>query len=140
MTETVASASPSGDMPSHSRLEVRGLKKSYGSRDKLVAASSEQTARTIIEAMESVASMEGTGWRAKVSDLRMAVKSLHALNYKVVAAGDSYNDTGMLSEADKGILFDAPANVIREFPQFPVTTSYAELKNEIRAWTPRQIG
>jgi len=71
---------------------------------------------------------------------RMAVKSLHALNYKVVAAGDSYNDIGMLSEADKGILFDAPANVIREFPQFPVTTSYEELKNEIRAWTPRQIG
>jgi len=71
---------------------------------------------------------------------RMAVKSLHALNYKVVAAGDSYNDTGMLSEADKGILFDAPANVIREFPQFPVTTSYEELKNEIRAWTPRRIG
>lgn len=71
---------------------------------------------------------------------RMAVKSLHALNYKVVAAGDSYNDTGMLSEADKGILFDAPVNVIREFPQFPVTTSYEELKNEIRAWTPRQIG
>ena len=70
---------------------------------------------------------------------RMAVKSLHALNYKVVAAGDSYNDTGMLSEADKGILFDAPANVIREFPQFPVTTSYEELKSEIRAWTPRRI-
>ena len=71
---------------------------------------------------------------------RMAVKSLHALNYKVVAAGDSYNDIGMLSEADKGILFDAPANVIREFPQFTVTTNYEELKNEIRAWTPRQIG
>lgn len=70
---------------------------------------------------------------------RMAVKSLHALNYKVVAAGDSYNDTGMLSEADKGILFDAPANVIREFPQFPVTTNYEELKNEIRSWTPRRI-
>jgi phosphoserine/homoserine phosphotransferase len=70
---------------------------------------------------------------------RMAVKSLHALNYKVVAAGDSYNDTNMLSEADKGILFDAPANVIREFPQFPVTTTYEELKNEIRAWSPRNI-
>lgn len=70
---------------------------------------------------------------------RMAVKSLHALNYKVVAAGDSYNDTGMLSEADKGILFDAPANVIREFPQFPVTTNYEELKSEIRSWTPRRI-
>ena len=71
---------------------------------------------------------------------RMAVKSLHALNYKIVAAGDSYNDTNMLSEADKGILFDAPANVIREFPQFPVTTTYEELKNEIRAWSPRNIG
>jgi len=71
---------------------------------------------------------------------RMAVKSLHALNFKVVAAGDSYNDTGMLSEADKGILFDAPANVIREFPQFPVTTNYEELKDQIRAWTPRRIG
>jgi phosphoserine/homoserine phosphotransferase len=71
---------------------------------------------------------------------RMAVKALHGLNYKVVAAGDSYNDTGMLSEADKGILFDAPANVIREFPQFPVTTSYEELKAQIRAWTPRNIG
>jgi phosphoserine/homoserine phosphotransferase len=71
---------------------------------------------------------------------RMAVKSLHALNYKVVAAGDSYNDTGMLSEADKGILFDAPANVIREFPQFPVTTNYEELMDQIRAWTPRKVG
>lgn len=71
---------------------------------------------------------------------RMAVKSLHALNYKVVAAGDSYNDTGMLAEADKGILFDAPANVIREFPQFTVTTNYEELKDEIRAWTPRRVG
>ena len=71
---------------------------------------------------------------------RMAVKSLHALNYKIVAAGDSYNDTNMLSEADKGILFDAPANVIREIPQFPVTTTYEELKNEIRAWSPRNIG
>jgi phosphoserine/homoserine phosphotransferase len=71
---------------------------------------------------------------------RMAVKALHGLNYKVVAAGDSYNDIGMLSEADKGILFDAPANVIREFPQFPVTTNYEELKEQIRAWTPRNIG
>lgn len=71
---------------------------------------------------------------------RQAVKALHGLNYRVVAAGDSYNDTSMLSEADKGIFFDAPENVIREFPQFPVTRNYDELKAEILAWTTRRIG
>ncbi|HET8731883.1 MAG TPA: bifunctional phosphoserine phosphatase/homoserine phosphotransferase ThrH [Moraxellaceae bacterium] len=70
---------------------------------------------------------------------REAVKALHGLNYRVIAAGDSYNDTGMLSEADRGILFDAPENVIREFPQFPVTRSYEELKSEIRKGTHRRI-
>lgn len=70
---------------------------------------------------------------------RAAVKALHGLNYRVIAAGDSYNDTNMLGEADKGILFDAPENVIREFPQFPVTRSYEELKAEIRKGSLRQI-
>ncbi|MCC7299837.1 MAG: bifunctional phosphoserine phosphatase/homoserine phosphotransferase ThrH [Verrucomicrobia bacterium] len=56
-----------------------------------------------------------------------AVKALHHLKFKVIAAGDSYNDTTMLSEADKGILFRPPQNVIDEFPQFPVTTTYDEL-------------
>jgi phosphoserine/homoserine phosphotransferase len=60
---------------------------------------------------------------------REAVKALHRLNFKVVAAGDSYNDTSMLAEADAGILFRPPQNVIDEFPQFPVTTSYEELMN-----------
>ncbi|NNM50950.1 MAG: bifunctional phosphoserine phosphatase/homoserine phosphotransferase ThrH [Pseudomonadales bacterium] len=60
-----------------------------------------------------------------------AVRRLHELNFRVVAAGDSYNDTGMLAEADKGILFDAPAKVIAEFPHFAVTTSYEQLKEEI---------
>ena len=59
---------------------------------------------------------------------RAAVKALHGLNFKVLAAGDSYNDTSMLSEADAGILFRPPQNVIKEFPQFPVTTNYDELK------------
>lgn len=59
---------------------------------------------------------------------RQAVKALHGLNYKVVAAGDSYNDTGMLMEADLGIFFCPPANVIAEFPQFPVTHDYVELR------------
>jgi phosphoserine/homoserine phosphotransferase len=59
---------------------------------------------------------------------REAVKSLHHLNFKVIAAGDSYNDTSMLGEADAGILFRPPQNVIAEFPQFPVTTTFTELE------------
>ena len=70
---------------------------------------------------------------------REAVKALHGLNYRVIAAGDSYNDTSMLSEADKGILFDAPANVIKEFPQFPVSKTYAELKAQIISGSLRNI-
>ena len=58
---------------------------------------------------------------------REAVKALHNLNFKVIAAGDSYNDTSMLGEANAGILFSPPQNVIDEFPQFPVTTTYDEL-------------
>ena len=59
---------------------------------------------------------------------RKAVQAFHGLNLNVIAAGDSYNDTTMLSEADRGILFCPPQNVIDEFPQFPVTTNYEELK------------
>lgn len=59
---------------------------------------------------------------------REAVKRFHELNFQVVAAGDSYNDISMLSEADRGILFRPPQNVVEEFPQFPVTTDYAGLK------------
>lgn len=63
---------------------------------------------------------------------RQAVKALHGLNFKVIAAGDSYNDTTMLSEAEAGILFRPPQNVIDEFPQFPVTTNYSELMAEFK--------
>ena len=62
---------------------------------------------------------------------REAVTRLKELNFRVVAAGDSYNDTAMLAEAHAGILFQPPENVIREFPQFPVTRSYDELRREI---------
>lgn len=62
---------------------------------------------------------------------RKAVQAFHNLNLKVVAAGDSYNDTTMLSEAEAGILFCPPDNVIEEFPQFPVTREYSELRAEI---------
>jgi len=53
------------------------------------------------------------------------------LNYQIIAIGDSYNDIGMLSEADYGILFRPPTNVKKEFPQFLVTTKYTELKKFI---------
>jgi phosphoserine / homoserine phosphotransferase len=59
---------------------------------------------------------------------RRAVEALQALAYRVVAAGDSYNDTAMLAASDAGILFRPPDNVAREFPQFPVTREYAELR------------
>ena len=59
---------------------------------------------------------------------RKAVKALKSLNYKVMAAGDSYNDTTMLAEADAGFLFRAPDTVIAEFSQYQVTSDYAELR------------
>ncbi len=62
---------------------------------------------------------------------REAVKRFREMNFTVVAAGDSYNDTAMLGEANAGILFHPPENVIREFPQYPVTRSYAELRSAI---------
>ena len=62
---------------------------------------------------------------------RAAVKAFHGLNYRVVAAGDSYNDTAMLAEADAGILIRPPASVVAEFPQFPVTRPLPELADAI---------
>ena len=59
---------------------------------------------------------------------RCAIKAFHNLNMRCIAAGDSYNDTTMLAEADAGILFSPPQNVIDEFPQFPVTRDYEQLK------------
>ena len=60
-----------------------------------------------------------------------SVSALKGLNFKVIAAGDSYNDIGMLQEADAGILFCPPDNVIKEFPQFPVSRNYKEFKNTL---------
>ncbi|MCH8157406.1 MAG: bifunctional phosphoserine phosphatase/homoserine phosphotransferase ThrH [Nitrospinae bacterium] len=60
-----------------------------------------------------------------------AVTALKGLNFQVIAAGDSYNDTGMLKIADAGILFCPPDNVVKEFPQFPVTRNYDEFKNAL---------
>jgi len=60
-----------------------------------------------------------------------AVQRFKELQFQVMAAGDSYNDTAMLSEAHAGILFHPPQNVIDEFPQFPVTMNYTELRQQI---------
>jgi phosphoserine/homoserine phosphotransferase len=62
---------------------------------------------------------------------RQSVRAFQLLNYRVIAAGDSYNDTTMLKQAEAGILFKAPENVIAEFPQFPAVHEYADLKQEI---------
>ncbi len=62
---------------------------------------------------------------------REVVKALKVLNYTVVAFGDSYNDISMLKEAEQGILFRPPQNVIDDCPQFPVVTEYDELKKMI---------
>lgn len=70
---------------------------------------------------------------------RQCVIAFHGLNYRVIAAGDSYNDTTMLGEADAGILFKAPANVIEEFPQFPAVHSYEELKQEFIKASERDL-
>ena len=67
----------------------------------------------------------------KADHKRETVKRLQELNFKVVAAGDSYNDTTMLGQAEQGILFCPPQNVIEEFPQFPVATEYDQLRVEI---------
>jgi phosphoserine/homoserine phosphotransferase len=59
---------------------------------------------------------------------RHTVLALKTLNYHITAMGDSYNDIGMLKEADLGILFRPPENVVREFPRFPVVTDYDALR------------
>src|SRR5512143_3215539 len=76
----------------------------------------------------------GADYRLRQKDgKREAVRALHALQFKVIAAGDSYNDTTMLGEAEAGILFRPPDNVVREFPQFPVARDYDALRREIEA-------
>lgn len=63
---------------------------------------------------------------------RRAVEAFQALNYRVIAAGDSYNDTAMLGAAEHGFLFHAPDNVRREFPHFPALDSYGDLLANIK--------
>jgi phosphoserine/homoserine phosphotransferase len=68
-----------------------------------------------------------TGYQLRIREQkREAVAAFKAMNYNVIAGGDSFNDTAMLREAHTGILFHAPANVIAQFPQFPAVDTYAE--------------
>ena len=70
-----------------------------------------------------------TDFKLRMEDhKRHAVVALKKLNFKVIAAGDSYYDLSMLREADKGFLFNAPENVIKEYPEFYATNDYDQLK------------
>jgi len=81
-----------------------------------------------------------TGYRLRQPNpKRQAVLALQTLYYRTIAAGDSYNDTTMLAQADAGILFSAPANVVAEFPQFPAVTTYDELKAAFIAASEREL-
>ena len=57
-----------------------------------------------------------------------AVKALQGLNFKIISAGDSYNDIGMLQQADSGILFCPPKSVVKEFPQYPIANNYKDFQ------------
>jgi phosphoserine/homoserine phosphotransferase len=62
-----------------------------------------------------------------------SVAAFKALNFHTMAAGDAYNDTAMLGEADAGFFFCPPEHLPKEFPQFPVTWTYAELQAQFMA-------
>jgi phosphoserine/homoserine phosphotransferase len=75
-----------------------------------------------------------TGYRLRQPNQKQrSVAALKSLNYRVIAAGDSFNDTGMLLEADAGFFLHAPAAIAVQFPQFPAFETYAGLLAAIRA-------
>ncbi len=74
------------------------------------------------------------GYRIRQPDpKRCAIRAFHSMRYRVLAAGDSYNDVTMLEEADCGFFYRAPANVLEEFPQYPAAESYEELESLLAA-------
>jgi phosphoserine/homoserine phosphotransferase len=74
-----------------------------------------------------------TGYQLRIREQkREAVAAFKAMNYNVIAGGDSFNDTAMLLEADTGILFHAPANVIEQFPQLPAVDEYHDFLELIK--------
>jgi phosphoserine/homoserine phosphotransferase len=75
-----------------------------------------------------------TGYQLRLPDQkRCSVAALQSLHYEVIAAGDSFNDTSMLQQADHGLLFRAPETVVRQFAQFPPVNDYPGLLARIRA-------
>ena len=75
-----------------------------------------------------------TGYNIRVNNQKTkAVMALKGLNYHVIAFGDSYNDIGMIQEADQGFFYNPPASMITDYPKIPVTKNYRELKVMIRA-------
>ena len=75
-----------------------------------------------------------TNYKLRVPEQKQkAVAALKLLNYHVISAGDSFNDTAMLAEAHVGILFHAPETIKKQFPQFPAVDQYAELMELIKA-------
>ncbi len=74
-----------------------------------------------------------TNYHLRIRDgKKKATKAFKDLGFRVISMGDSYNDTTMLGEADVGILFRPPENVVREFPHYRVFREYAELKNYLK--------
>ena len=81
-----------------------------------------------------------TGYRLRMPDQKKAsVQALQSVAFRVIAAGDSYNDTAMLLAADAGILFDPPQNVVDEFRQLPVARGYEQLRAEIAVASTRPL-
>jgi phosphoserine/homoserine phosphotransferase len=73
-------------------------------------------------------------YKLRIADQkRKTVAALKQLNYYVASAGDSYNDTGMLLEANAGFLIHAPDNVKKEFPQFKAVENHGDLLKLIKA-------
>ena len=72
-------------------------------------------------------------WTIRLEDQKCrTVEALRAMNFNVIASGDSYNDTTMLAAANTGILLNPPQNVADEFSQYPVATNYTELRDAIQ--------
>lgn len=67
---------------------------------------------------------------------RKAVRAFRDLNFKTLAAGDSFNDTTMLEEAHQGIFFRPPESIAAQFPQYPVVQDYEAFKAELSKHLP----
>ena len=130
---------PVGFHPSDGRPEAFGQPDVLAQRVRIVGLN---LARPLLRQLEwptllchklEVVNDRIVNYRLRISDQKKnAVAALKSLNYNVIAAGDSYNDTAMLQEADVGFLFRAPENVKKEFPQFKAIETYKDLYRLIK--------